>query len=78
LSDPELEEERERRAMMAILNVRESMERGDRLSASDIRNLAPEHLENIKLRGDDYMREVIHQADKDRQRYWENEREQER
>lgn len=49
----------QRKALRAIENLRDSLERGERLKAEDIQNLTPNQLENIKLRGDDYLRSII-------------------
>jgi len=49
----------QRKALAALENIRESMERGEGLSAADISNLTPTHLANIKLHGDDYLRSII-------------------
>jgi Relaxase/Mobilisation nuclease domain len=48
-----------RRAAVAMENIRESLEKGHRLSASDLQNLTPSHLENIRQRGDDYLRSLV-------------------
>jgi Relaxase/Mobilisation nuclease domain len=49
----------QRQAIAALENIREAMEKGERLSASDIRHLAPTQIENMKARGDDALREMI-------------------
>jgi hypothetical protein len=63
--------------LAAIESIAESMERGEGLKAEDIQHLTPTHLENIKAHGDDYVRELIERAERDRQRYldWGRERE---
>ncbi|HEY1723312.1 MAG TPA: relaxase/mobilization nuclease domain-containing protein [Magnetospirillaceae bacterium] len=58
----------ERRAAAALENIRESIERGDNLRPSDIMRLTDSHLENIRLRGDDYMRELVAGIQKSRER----------
>lgn len=58
----------QRKALDAIENIRESMERGEGLKAEDVRNLQPIHLENIKLRGDDYVRSLVEAAELARER----------
>ena len=67
----------QRRALAALENLRESMERGERLSPSDVQNLTPTHLQNIYARGDDYLREIIESMEKrrERERDWGRERE---
>jgi hypothetical protein len=67
----------QRKAAAALDNIRESMERGESLSASDIRNLTPMHLQNIASHGDDYLRQLIERIERDRQREndWGRERE---
>jgi Relaxase/Mobilisation nuclease domain len=57
----------QREAVAALEGIRHSMERGEGLSASDIRHLTPIHLENIKLRGDDYLRELVESLQRDRE-----------
>ncbi len=56
----------QREALAALENIKHSMERGESLSASDVRHLTPIHLENIKLRGDDYMRNLVESLQRDR------------
>ena len=58
----------QRRALAALESIRESMERGEDLSASDVAKLTPTHLGNIKLRGDDYIRQMIESLERDRER----------
>lgn len=50
---------RQRRALAAMENIQESIERGDSLSASDIQNLTPTHIENLYRGGDEYMRQLV-------------------
>lgn len=68
----------QRKALTAIENIRDSMERGERLKPEDVLSLTATHLENIKLRGDDYMRSLIESAERSRDRYLDYERERER
>ncbi len=49
----------QRKAVAALESIRESMERGEGLRSSDIANLTPTHLENIKRHGDAYLRSII-------------------
>ena len=56
----------QRKALAAIENIRESMERGENLHPSAIQSLTPSHLENIRLRGDDYLRNLIEGLQRDR------------
>ena len=58
----------QRRALAAMESIRESMERGENLSASDVSALPTNHLQNIKARGDDYIREIIEKVERDRER----------
>jgi cell filamentation protein len=48
-----------RRAHAAIENIRDDIEAGRDLSASDLVHLTPTHLENIKAKGDAYVLELI-------------------
>ncbi len=68
----------QRKALAAIENIRDSMERGEGLKAEDVRNLQPIHLENIKLRGDDYVRSLVEAAQLARERERDHGRERER
>ena len=65
------------KALAALENIRDSMERGERLRASDIQNLTPNHLQNIARNGDDYLREIIERMERgrERERDWGRERE---
>lgn len=58
----------QRRALAALENIRESMERGERLKAGDLEHLTQTHLENIRARGDDYLREMIDRMERERER----------
>lgn len=67
-ADGQLEQMRaNRRALAAIQRLRESLERGEGLKADDLQNLTPTHLENIRLRGDDYLRSLIESNDRARE-----------
>jgi len=57
-----------RQAALAMENIRDSMEAGESLKAEDIRHLTPEHLENIKMRGDDFVRQMISDMERQRER----------
>ena len=57
-----------RRALAAMENLRQSLERGERLKAEDIQNLTPSQLENIRLKGDDYLRSIIASNERNRPR----------
>ncbi len=67
----------QRTALEAVENIRESIERGEGLKPEDIQNLTDQHLENIRLRGDDYIRDLAERAGRSRERYldWGRERE---
>jgi hypothetical protein len=66
--DPMEQIRAQRRALAALENIRESVQQGQSLSAADVRNLTPEHLLNIRARGDAYLNSVIEQMDRDRER----------
>lgn len=59
---------RMRRAEAALENIRESMERGEGLRSSDLMHLTPIHLENIRLRGDDYVRYLVEDIQREEER----------
>ena len=59
----------QRRAMDAMKRAAEARERGEDLSASDVSRLLPAQLENIKAKGDDHIRELIQNAERDRARH---------
>jgi len=65
----------QRKARAALDNIRDSMERGEGLKREDVQNLTPAHLESLKLRGDDYMRQLIEGIQRDRSRESERDRE---
>ena len=56
------------RALAALEDIRECIERGESLSSSDIAHLPHSHLVNLKYRGDDYMRELVEDLERDRER----------
>jgi hypothetical protein len=58
----------QRRAADALKRIGKSLARGEALAASDIRSLTRDQLENIQARGDDGLRRMVEQMDRDRQR----------
>ena len=58
----------QRRALAAMEDIRESVERGENLTASDVAALPLTQLENIKAKGDDAIREMIEDLERARQR----------
>ncbi len=76
--DPMQQITAQRKALAALGSIRDSMERGERLRASDIQNLTPNHLQNIARNGDDYLREIIERMERgrERERDWGRAREQ--
>ena len=58
----------ERRADAALDRIRLSMERGEGLAASDVRNLTRDQMENIRSKGDDALIRILEQMERDRQR----------
>ena len=66
--DPMQQIKAQRKALAALGSIRDSMERGERLRASDIRNLMPNHLQNIARDGDDYLRGIIERMERGRER----------
>jgi hypothetical protein len=58
----------ERRADDALKRIRQRMERGESLGASDIRNLTHAQLVNLKDKGDDGIRSMIADWERDQQR----------
>jgi hypothetical protein len=64
----DMEIRQQRRALAALEDIRDSIERGETLRASDISHLTPSHWMNLKLRGDDYMRELIEGLERGRER----------
>jgi hypothetical protein len=57
-----------RRAHAALERIADSIEQGKDLKSEDVKSLTPQHLENIRLRGDDYMRNLIEGLEYDRGR----------
>jgi len=55
----------QRKAAAALENIRESIERGEGLRPSDIQHLTPTHLQNIKLMGDGYVRQIIEDMERE-------------
>ena len=55
----------QRKAIAALENIHDSMERGEGLNASDIQNLTPTHLKNIQLKGDDYLRQLAESIERE-------------
>ena len=64
----------QRKAYAALENIRDSIAKGEGLSASDVKNLTPTHLQNISRPGDDYLRNLVERMEYDRQREQENDR----
>lgn len=65
----------QRRELAAMKHIRDDIEAGRNLRASDIQALTPNHLENIKAKGDGYVMEMVESMDRRRR---EREREHER
>jgi fido (protein-threonine AMPylation protein) len=59
----------ERRARAAIERLADSLARGQGFKPEDIQSLTPNHLENIKARGDAYVIELVRRAERERERY---------
>jgi hypothetical protein len=80
ISDPAARRERqlaqiaarqqERASEKAIGSIREDMEGGRRLKSEDIANLTRAHQDQIKLRGDDAVRQMVDDAQKQAERHW--------
>jgi hypothetical protein len=80
ISDPAARRERqlaqiaarqqERASEKAIDSIREDMEGGRRLKSEDIANLTRAHQDQIKLRGDDAVRQMVDDAQKQAERHW--------
>ena len=68
----------ERRARAAIERMADSLARGQGFKPEDIQSLTPNHLENIKARGDAYVIELVRRAERERERYNDYGRERER
>lgn len=61
-------EQQQQRAVEALEEIADSIERGDRLNPSDVANLLPIQLENLKRHGDAFMQEMISDLDRYRER----------
>lgn len=68
LTKGDMEIRQQRRALAAMEDIRECIERGETLRSSDIAHLTPSHWMNLKYRGDDYMRELIENLERGRER----------
>jgi hypothetical protein len=53
----------QRRALVAVERLYDSMDRGEAFQPSDIRSLTPTHLEQLRLFGDGYMRQLLESFD---------------
>jgi hypothetical protein len=73
---PTSEQRAQQRALIALERIADSFEAGENLRASDVANLLPTQLENLKRHGDAYMLEIISDLERDRRN--ERERENER
>lgn len=67
-TNADMEIRQQRRALAAMEDIRECIERGESLRSSDIAHLPHSHLVNLKYRGDDYMRELVEDIERDRER----------
>jgi hypothetical protein len=65
---PRSSAEQQRAAYHAMESISESVERGEALNAADVRNLPAETLMNIRRHGDDYVREMIRDFARERER----------
>jgi hypothetical protein len=63
------DEARAARAAMALLNIHESLEKGEPLSAADLRDLSREHRAQIRANGDEAIRQILNDAGDDASRY---------
>ena len=66
--EPMTAQQQQQRALEALDDIRESIERGEDLKAADVANLLPIQLENLKRHGDAFLREMIADIERDRQR----------
>lgn len=57
-----------RRADAALERIAESMERGEDLSPADVRNLLPSQLDNLRAKGDDSLRMMVADIERERER----------
>ena len=64
----------ERASEEAILRIRDHIESGKSLKPEDVRSLTPDHLLNLRAKGDAYMQQMIHYRDRDEERSRERER----
>jgi hypothetical protein len=53
----------QRRALVAVERLYDSMDRGEAFEPSDVRSLTPTHLEQLRLFGDGYMRKLLESFD---------------
>jgi Relaxase/Mobilisation nuclease domain len=53
-----------RKSEAALESIRDSIAAGEGLKPEDIHHLTPIHIENIKLRGDTYLRSLVAQSEK--------------
>jgi hypothetical protein len=58
------------RAAQAMENIREDVEAGRNLRSSDIKALTHQHQEQIRSKGDDYVRSMVDDARRTAERYW--------
>lgn len=66
--------ERQRQAIAALRSIKKDIERNEPLSPSDLSHLTPDHLLQIRDRGDDYLRQLIDNLDRGRDSRRERER----
>ena len=58
----------QRRALDALERIRDNIKSGKTLKPEDLQNLTPEHLNNIRSKGDDYLRDLIRRMEEERER----------
>ena len=68
----------QRRALAALENIRNDIEKGKALRPEDVQNLTSEHLLNIRAKGDVYLQDLIRRMEDDRDREHERGRSRER
>jgi hypothetical protein len=56
----------QRKALAAMENIRESIERGENLKSDDIEKLTHSHLESIRAKGDSYLLDMIERMERTR------------
>ena len=61
---PMTPQQRQQRALAALEAIEESIQRGDRLNASDVANLLPTQLQNLYKHGDVFMQTMIDELEK--------------